>query len=74
MPHDFKTYGKERMPAPTAVYIRANILPLIDPGVNLPNHLDQHPLFFNSAQDSFDILITSYSLISPLLYVFARIT
>ncbi len=39
-----RTYGKESTPAPIAVDINANILPLIDPGVNVPNHLFQHDL------------------------------
>jgi len=39
IPTYFITYGSVSNPAPKAVDIKANILPLIDPGVNEPNHL-----------------------------------
>jgi len=43
-PHWFIVYGRERTPAPMAVEIRVKILPLMDPGVSAPNHLDQQLL------------------------------
>ena len=55
IPLVFITYGRERIPAPTAVYIKANILPLIDPGVKGPNQRDQQLLYFNVSVFTIDI-------------------
>ena len=41
--------GSAKTPEPIAVDIRANILPLIDPGVNYPNHFYQQFLFLASS-------------------------
>ena len=51
MPQDLKTQGSERIPAPTAVDIRENMLPLIDPVDNGPNQRDQQLLSFNTQVD-----------------------
>jgi hypothetical protein len=61
-----KTYGNDNIPAPNAVYIKAKILPLIEPGVKAPNHLDQQPLFAISSDvildKSFILLLERYDL------------
>jgi len=44
-PDYFSTKGNDKTPAPIAVDIKAKILPLIDPGVNTPNHLFTQDLF-----------------------------
>ena len=52
MPHYLNVYGKVSIPAPNAVYIKAKILPLIDPGVKGPNHLDIQFLLTSKTETS----------------------
>jgi len=52
-PDYFSTKGNDKTPAPIAVDIKAKILPLIDPGVNTPNHLFKQDLFLTSLNVTF---------------------
>ena len=60
MPHYLNVYGKVSIPAPNAVYISAKILPLIDPGVKGPNHLERQLLYLMSKIETFAILLMTF--------------
>ena len=45
IPDYLKTYGRERMPAPSAACITENMEPLMEPGDKGPNQRSQQLLF-----------------------------
>lgn len=67
-PDYLTTYGKDKTPAPIAVAINANILPLIEPGVREPNHFEKQLLSASSyyVRSKSESSLSSFGFFKPV--------